>query len=801
MGIGLCMGACGGGGGSPGPVVDAMPSDAVVDGAVVTLDAAVDAAVDVQDAALPADAALNDALPPDAAPAPDAAPDAAPVPDAAPAPDAVPAPDAAPPPPAGPCADGLDNDGDGLIDFPVDPECGAPDAPDEASLCALNVPYVSLGDAGGQVALTLGGGDGQTSTRSCGEGAGLERIVAVTLTGPATVDARLSAPSGGVQLSLRAACDDVETELDCDAPAFGAAALHLDVPDPRTLFFIAEGTLFEPAAAADLQIDVTETPAAPEPAAPEVCPLADAPLVVPHGGGRVAVRTAEHADVFPRCAPDGLPGAPEQILVVKFGTPSALHVETVNTEQDTILGLWGVCDPAAAPLRCDDDGGAGTRSVLDVARLVPGTYFLSVEAANAPNGLRCDVDVTLTPVAPLACDNGVDDDGDARVDADDPGCATADDPDETDPDVPRDCSDGLDNNGDGTVDYPDDPTCVMAGASTETGLCGPGVEVIALPDDGGEVTVDHPPVSDVFGLPCGTGGPVAEHIFSLTLSGRARVQFSVDDAEGRAPLAIGAYDACDGGTGPLDCVPPLNVFPATVEDHPGGTIYFAVEVPAGVEGAAGPLTARATVESLIRACNDGVDSDGDGLVDAFDPGCINDFDNDETDDFDPADPAARPACSNGLDDDGDGLVDYPTDADCLAAGGRSEQPTCDRDVPITRMSEAGGRLTLTTAGRDQYVASCGNPIGPEQVIALHLDHRADVSAVVENNSYDTVLFMRRACDDGGTEIACNDDTNGVASAISVQGLEPGTYFIFLDGWSGAIGTCDVVVTVTPVGGP
>jgi beta-glucanase (GH16 family) len=53
------------------------------------------------------------------------------------------------------------------------------------------------------------------------------------------------------------------------------------------------------------------------------------------------------------------------------------------------------------------------------------------------------------------------------------------------------------------------------------------------------------------------------------------------------------------------------------------------------------------------ACADGLDNDGDGLVDLADPGCSGWSDDDETN----APPPPPPACADGLDNDGDGLVD------------------------------------------------------------------------------------------------------------------------------------------------
>lgn len=67
------------------------------------------------------------------------------------------------------------------------------------------------------------------------------------------------------------------------------------------------------------------------------------------------------------------------------------------------------------------------------------------------------------------CSDGADNDDDGRVDYPaDPGCASADDGDETDPAA---CSDGKDNDGDGLVDHPEDTGCDSPGGVTEIGEC------------------------------------------------------------------------------------------------------------------------------------------------------------------------------------------------------------------------------------------------------------------------------------------------------------------------------------------
>ena len=73
-----------------------------------------------------------------------------------------------------------------------------------------------------------------------------------------------------------------------------------------------------------------------------------------------------------------------------------------------------------------------------------------------------------------------------------------------------------------------------------------------------------------------------------------------------------------------------------------------------------------------RACDDGTDDDGDGLVDLADPGCQDAFDAFETN--------ALVACDDGFDSDGDGLVDWPDDPGCKSGAWLAENPQCDDDL-------------------------------------------------------------------------------------------------------------------------
>jgi hypothetical protein len=76
--------------------------------------------------------------------------------------------------------------------------------------------------------------------------------------------------------------------------------------------------------------------------------------------------------------------------------------------------------------------------------------------------------------------------------------------------------------------------------------------------------------------------------------------------------------------------------------------------------------------ALLPDCSNGLDDDGDGLIDLEDPGC--------GDADDPSEKAPDLTCDDGEDNDGDGLVDFPEDPGCSHAASPLEDPQCQDGI-------------------------------------------------------------------------------------------------------------------------
>lgn len=129
-------------------------------------------------------------------------------------------------------------------------------------------------------------------------------------------------------------------------------------------------------------------------------------------------------------------------------------------------------------------------------------------------------------------------------------------------------------------------------------------------------------------------------------------------------------------------------------------------------------------------CSDGIDNDGDGLIDAADPGCHTDGDpnnpasfdpndNDETDQQRDTAPDTdrgedRPECSDERDNDGDGVIDAD-DPGCHTDGNANNPASYDPDDDSEANAAAGGG-----AGPSADLSAGSLPFTGTDIVAISL---------------------------------------------------------------------------------
>jgi len=224
----------------------------------------------------------------------------------------------------------------------------------------------------------------------------------------------------------------------------------------------------------------------------------------------------------------------------------------------------------------------------------------------------------------------------------------------------------------------------------------------------------------------------------------------------------------------------------------GETLYIYVD--GWSSGDEGPFHLDVSVEVIEDDCSDGVDNDGDNLIDCADPNC-----NDAADCF-------ETECDDDASNDNDDLVDCD-DPDCWASEFCSPpNNTCEEALELTMSSfpftgDTSNYGNNTSRG-DCEVGASGGTAAPEAVYKFTATEPGAYTFTVDPldsssgfNSWDAVLYISSGC-------PLNHETNCVGTADDPEEvttiLYPGqSVWIFVDGYfstSSGIFTLDVSVT-------
>ena len=170
-------------------------------------------------------------------------------------------------------------------------------------------------------------------------------------------------------------------------------------------------------------------------------------------------------------------------------------------------------------------------------------------------------------------------------------------------------------------------------------------------------------------------------------------------------------------------------------------------------------------------CDNRIDDDGDFQIDCNDIDCAED-------------PACAPAnaedCDNRVDDDGDFQVDCD-DLDCAGDPACEPEPAAACAFAAIDFAFSGRVYEGSTVGAPQDQSGSCNGSGPERVY-LFTPAAGRYCLDTTGSSYDTVLYVRTECEDGQSEVSCDDDGGAGLNAQLEFEAEPGeSYYIFVDG--------------------
>lgn len=144
------------------------------------------------------------------------------------------------------CSNGVDDDDDGAVDYPDDDDCeaaGDHEAADGA--CGEGFAVRSVVDRGGVFPVDTSGLPDRLGATCAGGAGGGEGIVALTLTGPARVEARTGDSTYDTALFVRGQCLSADSEIACNDDDAEAGGRNSRVAFPRLeagiWYFVVDG--------------------------------------------------------------------------------------------------------------------------------------------------------------------------------------------------------------------------------------------------------------------------------------------------------------------------------------------------------------------------------------------------------------------------------------------------------------------------------------------------------------------------------------------------------------------------------
>lgn len=357
-----------------------------------------------------------------------------------------------------------------------------------------------------------------------------------------------------------------------------------------------------------------------------------------------------------------------------------------------------------------------------------------------------DTNPQVFPGNPENCTDGADNDCNGVADCGDPACKQVPNCGCVPSPMGENCSNGTDDDCDGVVD------CFDANCQG-TPACGCLPNEASACDNGFDDDCDGQ--IDCNDLDC---------VSTKTCTCQTATEFCDNKGDDDCDLLVDCADPDCTGKFPCACVPP-----GKPEVCTGGQDEDCDKLIDCADPSC--LVSPACQNCSAEICDDGIDNNCDNKIDCADSACF----------FAPNCAPKPEICNNGIDDDNDGTADCQ-DIDC------ANNPICviqQANCLSPRLIPGTGTYTGNTTGNvSETKGACGGDAG-EAVFYFVLTDPSHVVLDSVGTGFDSVLYVRTGKCNSGKEIACDDDSGGIQWAAKVEFtlLYPGTYYVFLDGYT------------------
>jgi len=418
-----------------------------------------------------------------------------------------------------------------------------------------------------------------------------------------------------------------------------------------------------------------------------------------------------------------IPGGGEVVTKFTLTGKTDLKLEYEQQDGDHVFALFraGLAEPCNANPRGCFDPQSAQKGVFSIKSLEAGVYYLIVEAFAATLEGTAKITLSTGPATGQEiCDNGKDDDGDLAIDCADLDCVFH-------------------------------PFCVNQVCKYDVNL---GSLVVNGPSK--TTTIDTSTAPNTYDLTCSAGGG-GDRVIRFVMPTAAILGVTTQQ-QGWHSFGLhkdmGPGTKCDADKG--ECG--QKKWPAFITEWgtlEKGVYYYIVDAMQPGTGGKVTLSFKAYANRGPELCKNGIDDDGDGLIDCMDPDCTGVLG------------CPGPVC----------VPDYKTGA--LMPGGSSASVT----------------INTTTHNNDQTL-SCGLGGGKDAVIEIDLP-KVSALEVDCNQTGDHLLGLfsqgapRDPCDKN--ELSCADPKVGpIGCHFYWTNMQPGKYYLIIEAFKpGAEGSFSV----------
>jgi hypothetical protein len=381
---------------------------------------------------------------------------------------------------------------------------------------------------------------------------------------------------------------------------------------------------------------------------------------------------------------------------------------------------------AGANQACDQNlvncvqAGQNATATQTFSGLGAGTYWLIVESFPGAAGATTVTLSTGSAQVPEICNNGKDDDGNGLIDCQDLACKT-------------------------------DPACTNS-------ECVPDVVVGALVVDGPakSVTVDTGTDTNRFHPTCSGTSTGGDRTVSVTLAEAGGILVDYTQ-QGQHDFALfnlpAAGQACDASQ--IDCdLETRGSSSFAITNMAAGNYLFIIKASSPAQEGRIDMRISAFKNRMVEICANGIDDDGNGLIDCADPACF------------------------GV-------------GSCTAS-------SCMPDVDLGTLNVGGVKsVNLNiTAGSNLYQTKCGRGNGKERVVRITLASPMGLGVNCTQTGSQVFELAQQvapldACNDN--EVSCADpEVIPFGCSYIIPGLQPGQYNLIVEAFqSGTEGTVNL----------